>query len=231
MRVFNYIEALHFPTRTEFLEDLSTLGDIHAVALAALGLTVLIWGFEYFKVVVILNAAVIGALVGAYVGELTGSSNMPLLLGAAGAVLLGALAWPTIRYCVGLMGAAAGGVVGVSIWRIACAVFGYAEMSEHAWAGGLVGMVLVGMLTFAVSHLTVMVFTSVQGAVMLFIGGYTLMLKVNAFDSSMRPELTSNEYLLFLLICIPAVVGFAIQHVKEADKLRKKRAVTEKPRM
>ncbi len=60
---------------------------------------------------------------------------------------------------------------------------------------------------------------------------HTLMLKVNAFESSIRPELTSNEYLLFLLICIPAVVGFAIQHAKEADKLRKKRAVTEKPRM
>ncbi|MHC4717986.1 MAG: hypothetical protein ACYS5V_13510 [Planctomycetota bacterium] len=231
MRVFNYLETFHFPTRSEFLEDLSTLGDFHAVVLAALGVVVLIWGFEYFKVVVILNAAVIGALAGAYLGELTGSPNMPLLLGGAGAVLLAALAYPTIKYCVCLMGAAAGGVIGLSLWRIGCAALRYDAISAHAWAGGLIGMVLIGMLTFAISHMAVMVFTSVQGAVMVFIGGYSLLLKVGTFESSVRPELMSNEYLLFVLICIPAVFGFALQHSKEAEKTKKKREVTEKPRV
>ncbi|HUU22998.1 MAG TPA: hypothetical protein VM389_10740 [Phycisphaerae bacterium] len=231
MRVFNYIETFHFPTRAEFLDDLSTLGEFHAAALVCLGLVVLIWGFEYFKTVVIINAAIIGALVGAYVGELTQSANMPLLLGGAGAILLGALAWPTIKYCICLMGAAAGGVIGVSLWRIGCAMFGADALSELAWAGGLLGMAVVGMLTFMTSHLTVMVFTSVQGAVMAFVGGYSLLQKLSAFDTSVRPQLMDNEYLVFVAICIPALIGFALQHTKEAEKTRKKRAVTEKPRV
>jgi len=231
MRTFDYLETFHFPTRAEFLHDLTTLTDFQATVLVSLGVLVLIWGFEYFKTVVVLNAAVAGALLGVYVGEFTHSSNMPMLLGGAGAVLCGALAWPSIKYCVCLMGAAAGGVIGVSLWRIGCAMFGADALYEHAWAGGLVGMVAVGMLTFLMSHLTVMVFTSVQGAVMCFIGGYCLLQKINAFDTSVRPELASNEYLLFVMICILAVVGFAYQHTKEAEKTRKKRAVTEKPRV
>ena len=243
LRLFDYVRTFHFPTRAEFVSDLERMvnaqagqaqtGVLQAVAFVLVGVVFLLFGYRYFKALVIINAAAIGALCGMYIGTRTGSAgvtSMPVLMGLAGAVLLGVLAWPTIRYCVCLMGAMAGAVVGMGLWNFAGNALGLQDAGQYAWAGALVGMVAVGMLAFVLFQTCVMVFTSVQGALMV-VSGFCALLLAPALGlrESVSPALQDNPYLLTLLVGVPAVLGFAFQHAKERAKVKKKRKETEKP--
>jgi len=229
LRVFEYIGRLDFPSRVEYVDGLGGVGTLEAVALVAAGGVFLVYGFRYFKLLVPANAAAVGALCGTYLGARMGSANMPLVLGASGAVLTAALAWLTIRYAVGVMGALAGGLVGLGLWHLVGAALGRQAMLAHAWSGGVIGMVVVGMLTFVLFRDTVMIFTAVQGAIMIVSGVCAVLVSRPSFGQSVRETLVSNDYLLLVLIGVPAVMGFSVQFATEAAKIRKKRKVTEKP--
>ena len=229
LKVFDYIKGLRFPSRADYVSDLETLGQLQAVALVLVGVVFLIFGFKYFKALVIVNAAALGALCGMYVGTLTGRANLPLLLGLAGAVLLGALAWPTIKYCVCLMGALAGGLVGFALWHFIANLINNEGMLGYAWAGGLIGMVALGMLAFVLFRTAVMIFTAVQGSVMIVSGICAVLLAFDGIHDSVRSGLVENDNLLKLLFGVPAVVGFAYQFSIDRTKVLKKRKAVEKP--
>jgi hypothetical protein len=229
LRVFDYIKSLSFPSRAEFVTDLETLGQLQAVALVLAGVLFLVYGFKYFKALVIINAAAIGALVGMYLGAMIASPNMPLLLGLAGAILLGALAWPTIKYFVCLMGALAGGLLGFALWHVAASAVSSEVMLRYAWAGGLIGTVAVGLLAFLVARFAIMVFTAVQGSVMFVSGGCAVLLAFGGIHESVRSALADNDHVLKLLFAVPAVLGFTYQYSVDLAKVKKKRAATEKP--
>ena len=227
-RVFDYLWRLEFPARVDFFDGLETLPTLSAVGLIVGGIVFLVLGFKYFKALVIADGAAIGALIGAYVGSFRDSPNMPWLLGVAGAALLGILAWPTIKYAVGLMGAVAGGLAGFALWLAVANAIGNESLIQHAWAGGLLGMILIGMLTFVAFRPAVMIFTAVQGAIMTVSGACSLLLSHSGIRESIRPELVSNDFLLSVLVGVPAVTGFTLQFATEAGKIRKKRKATEK---
>ena len=229
LRVFEYVRHFDFPSRAEFLDDVQALGHLEGVALVLGGVAFLLFGFKYFKFLVVANAAAFGALVGMYLGVLSGSQNLPVLLGLAGAVLLGALAFPLVKYSVCVMGALAGGVIGLGGWSFAADVLARQGLHQHAWAGGLIGMVVVGMLAWVAFRAAVMIFTSVQGAVMIVAGACAVLLTYAGIRDSIQTELTDNAYLLNLLIAVPGALGFAYQHTREAAKIHKKRRATEKP--
>jgi hypothetical protein len=228
-KVFGYLLRLEFPTRAEFVDGLDSPGTLYAVLLALTGAVYLLCGFKYFKALVVVNGAVIGALVGAYLGSFRESPNMPLLMGLAGAAMLGIVAWPAIKYAVGLMGAIAGGLIGFGLWNGIVNALGRDSLLPHAWAGGIIGMVALGMLTFVAFRPTVMIFTSVQGSIMIISGICSLLLAHSSIRESMRPELIENDFLLIILIAVPAVAGFAVQFSAETAKIQKKRKATEKP--
>lgn len=228
-RIFDYLWRLELPTQAEFLDGLQGLPTLFAAGLIIVGAVFLLLGFKYFKILVIANGAAIGALVGAYIGSLRGSPNMPWLLAVAGAALLGFLAWPTIKYTVGLMGALAGGLAGFALWLAVGNALANEALVRHAWAGGIIGMILVGMLTFVAFRPAVMIFTAVQGSVMIVSGFCSLLLVHPGIRDSIQPELAGNDFLLSVLVAVPAVVGFVVQFAMEFGKIREKRKKVEKP--
>lgn len=224
--------VLHFqvPTREQFISALESLNTLQAVGIIVFGVFFLFYGYRFFKAMVVVNGIAIGALLGMYIGSMTASSNAPLVMGLAGAALLGVIAYPTVKYSVGLMGALAGGLVGYALWYSITAVAHYESMQAHAWVGGVVGMITVGMLTFVVFRVAVMVFTSVQGAIMTMGGILSILLTASQqARSSFRPVLVGNDLLLTVLIGVPAAIGFALQLSSHTAKVRKKRKATEKP--
>ena len=229
LKIVDYVRNFDFPSRSEYFEDLAALGQLEAVVLVLLGVAFLLFGFKYFKIFVIANAAILGGLIGMYVGAQTGKQNMPIALGLAGAVLVGALAYPLLKGAVCLMGAGAGGVLGYGLWRFAAHAVGRSDAVEHAWVGGIAGLILIGMLAWVAFKLAVMIFTSVQGAVMLSSGVLAVLLHFPDLRDSIQPELEGNRVLVYILLGVPAALGFAYQESKEVSKVRKKRKDTEKP--
>ena len=227
--LFDYLVKFQFPTRADFVSGLESLPTLYAVGLTLAGIVFLLYGFKWFKALVVIDGAAIGAMAGASLGSLRASPNMPLLLGLGGAVLLGILAYPTVRYAVGLMSALAGGVIGYGLWHFAANAVGRPDALQHAWAGGVIGMIAVGMLTFIAFRPAVMIFTSLQGALMIIAGICSLLLNRGDMGETVRPELVNNNFLLIVLAAVPALAGFTVQFSREAAVIRKKRKQTEKP--
>lgn len=225
-RIVRYVT--HLPDREQFLTDIAALGPVHALVLAAAGIACLIWGYKIFKVLVVLNAACVGWLIGYNLGASSGSANTPLWVGLSGAILFGAVAWPLLKYAVCLMGALCGGLIGFTAWTIIANSLNKPGMLDHAWAGGLVGMVLVGMLTFIVFPMTVMILTATQGALMAVIGVLSLLF-LGGMGEGAKPEIKANHYLLAIIIGVPAVVGFVVQYAAEGGKAKKKPKPDAKP--
>lgn len=224
-----HLRNLEFPSRGEFVDALRTLDQLEAVVLVLGGAALLLFGFKYFKAFVIADAAAIGGIIGMYLGGQTGSSNMPLVMGLAGAVLLGALAFPGRKIVVCLLGAGAGGLMGLGIWSFAANALNRPGLLEHAWAGGAIGALGLGLLAWVASKPVLMIFTSVQGSVMLVSGGCALLLAWGRVADDLQPQLHHNAFLLTVLMAVPAALGFAYQHAQEFAKVQKKRKVTEKP--
>ena len=218
LRLIDHVRTLQMPTRSGYVEGLAELGHdgIQAGLLVLTGVVFLFFGYRFFKVLVIANAAVLGGMIGCYIGlAATKSQNVALLLGLVAAVLLAALSWPLLKYSVCVMGAVAGAVVGTAAWHVVTQAMGNPAPLRFAWVGGLIGMVVVGVLTFIVFRASVMLFTALQGSAMIVSGAVALLMLDEGLRQAIAPALIDNRYLIHALVGVPAVAGFACQFAAE----------------
>ena len=231
MAIFDGLMRLQFPTREEFIGSLESLTTLQAAAAVALGIWYLFYGYKYFKAMVIINGAASGSLIGMYVSQIffaDAAPNTPLLMSLGGAVLLGALAWPMMKFTVGIMGALAGGIIGYAAWNFACSILANESMRQLAWVGGIIGMIVVGMVAFIIFRVSVMIFTGLQGAFMTVGGVISLLLANASMRESIRPAMVENNLLMMILFGVPAAIGFAIQYSTDAAAARKKNKSADK---
>src|SRR5271155_1252674 len=129
----------HWPRENDLVTWWQTLGPATSALLLAAGLIFLLWGFPVFKYLMMLNAGIIGAYLGASVGH-----KMDTVIAGAliGGFICAAITWPLARWAVAITGAGIGMFVGSSIWRMS------GQQIDFDWAGGLIGLVFCGMLSF-----------------------------------------------------------------------------------
>jgi hypothetical protein len=145
----------------------------------------------------------VGGCLGAIIGDRLADSAA---IGAVvGAVLIAATTWPTMKYAVALMGGTFGALVGAALWR------SFNLDPQFAWAGGLIGLVTFGLLSFIVFKGSVMMYTSLQGAVMLVFGVLGLAFKYQSIAPMITQHMQLKPFLLPLAIFIPAVLGLIYQ--------------------
>jgi hypothetical protein len=209
------------PTQDQFIQSLVDMGSWQGLLLLAAGLVYLFYGWKVFKALVIINAGLVGLLVGYYLGSM-GSGSMRWFGSIAGAVLLAALAWPLMKYAISVMGALAGGALGYGAWAAIASSIGREDLMPYAWAGAVMGLITLGLLAFVILQMTVITFTSLQGAVMAVGGLLCLLMKHDPFRQQITDSLLANPALLPLLCIVPAPIGWAIQHATIRKKTKKK---------
>jgi hypothetical protein len=219
----NFLDRLEIPTQAEYIDYVSSAGLLTGAVLLACGLVYLLQGWKTIKALIVINAAVIGAFAGAHLGNMLQGANAPLYCGIAGAVLLGALALPTIKYALSVMGGLAGAVLGYVTMQYLADAVNRPALAENAWAGALIGLILLGLLAFALFRLAVVVLTSIQGATMTVTGLLALLMKHRALAANLEDSLLSNVHLIPLLILVPSAIGFIVQESAIAKKAAKKR--------
>jgi hypothetical protein len=212
-----------FLSQQRYVDTLASTSWLPAILLVACGLVYLFQGWKIFKILVLVNAACLGAILGAHLGNMLQGENMPLYVGLGGAALLSVLAYPTMKYMVSVMGGLAGSLLGYGIWRYAVTALGRRELIAHAWAGALIGLIVLGMLAFVIFRLTVISFTSFQGAVMSVSGVVAMLLKHQEISTVLRNALFTNVHLLPLIVGVPAGIGFIYQDAALVKKVRKRR--------
>ena len=216
------VSLREIPTRADFISKLSELGAPQGILLVILGLVFLLNGWKSFKILVLFNAALLGALVGNALGGLLDGPNMTAIASIAGAVLFAVLAWPLMKMAIGLMGALAGSFLGYGLWNYIADLSGSETLGQNDWAGALIGFLLFGMLAFVIFQKTLIIFTSLQGSLLIVSGCLAVLMKLDQLRPSLENHLTNNVHLLPLLILLPAVTGFVHQQAGVSKKKKKK---------
>jgi len=184
------------------------MGPGTAALLVLAGVIYLLFGIYMFRVLVMLNAALLGAYLGALIGERGHAAAAGAFLGGFTAA---AVTWPLMKYAVAVMGGLFGAVLGASIWRT-CGL-----EPNYAWAGGMTGLVGFGMLSFILFRGSIMMFTSLQGAVMLVFGILGLVYKYQGLAPSITENIMFKPFILPAVIFIPAILGLIYQQAQYGE--------------
>ena len=221
----NQLRAWQIPTQQQYIDYLMSLGILEGIVLLACGLVYLLYGWKVFRILVVVNAAILGAFVGEHVGALLRGANMPLFGTLAGAILSAALAWPLMKFAVSIMGGLVGSVLGFLIWNSASVAVGNPAWNQYAWAGALIGLVTLGLLAFIIFRVIIIIFTSFQGAFMTVGAIMSLFMKSQVPREKLLAAFAGNPHLLMLVVLVPALIGFMIQYTGTKKKADKKPAV------
>ncbi len=195
-----------FPYRWPIQGDLLSMchqtGPGIAVLLILSGIIYLLFGYSIFKVLVTVNAALLGGYIGVLMGE---HSGIELPSAIVGGLLAATAAWPTMKYAVAIMGALFGAVLGVTVWRLA-------NLDPNfGWSGGMTGFVFFGLLSFLLFRECIMTYTCLQGSVMLIFGILALAFKYDEFGGMLSHHFEIKPFLLPMSIFIPTLCGFVYQ--------------------
>jgi hypothetical protein len=194
----------HWPMQTDVLSFCRSMGPGIAVVFILAGIVYLMFGYNIFKILVTANAALLGAVIAAVIGE---KADIAVPAAVVGGMIAAAAAWPTMKYSVAIMGGLFGAVLGVTIWRLSNLdpTFG--------WSGGMTGMVLCGLMSLLLFRECIMTYTSLQGAVMLVLGILALCFKYDSVGGSLEHHLKLKPFLLPMTIFVPTLIGFIYQQV------------------
>lgn len=195
----------HWPAQTDLLTWAQSMGALTAAMLVLAGVVYLLFGVYAYRALVTINAAVLGAFVGAMIGQKAGNATAGAMVGGFAAA---AITWPMMKYAVAVMGGTFGLLLGASIWRAT------GLQANYAWSGGLTGLVFFGMLSFMLFRGSVMMYTSLQGSVMLVFGLLGLIYKYQDLAPKVSSAMSQQQFLLPLFIFIPATLGLIWQQTQ-----------------
>jgi len=193
-----------WPHQIDLLTRCQEMSPGIAALLILAGVIYLLFGFKIFKALVMLNAAAIGGYVAAVMygghGEQTAAAVLICAFAAA------ALAWPTMKYAVAIMGGLFGAALGGSLWKLLL------PEQNLLWAGALMGLVAFGLLSFVLFKASVMMYTSLQGSFMLVFGCLGLIFKYQEIAPQVLAHLNKQSFVLPAIVFVPAMVGWIYQH-------------------
>src|SRR5206468_8498702 len=133
-----------------------------------------------------------------------------------GGFIAATITWPLMKWAVAITGGVAGALIGASAWHT------FNLDPQFAWAGAMIGLVLFGLLSFILFRGSVMMYMSLQGAVMLIFGALSLILKYPSIGKQLADSITSKPFILPAAIFIPATIGLIYQQTQFGEPEKKK---------
>jgi len=198
----------HFPVQSDVLVWCRDMGIGTGILLVLVGCIYLLWGFNWHKALIIINAAIVGGYVGVMAGERVG--GYLFAGGFLGAGAAAAIGWPLMKWTVAIIGGICGAVFGAIVWLTATLD------PNFTWAGALTGLIFFGMLSFILFRGSIIMYTSLQGAMMLIIGLIGLACKHADLAPSISVNMMRQPLLMPLAVLIPAVLGLIYQQTHSA---------------
>jgi len=198
---FQNLDILTHPDR--LLDNLAKMPLIGGSVIVVVGAMCVLNGYKWHKWVVIALAFLLGLGVGQILSHQMGKSA---IVAVALGVLFATIATPMLRWTVAIFGGLTGAFLGANAWTLA-----NATPSDAQWAGACMGFIALALLSFVVFRLVVVLFTSIGGGAMVVLGAICLLMQVPGWQETIRANLSTNQYLIPLLVTVAAVAGFVIQ--------------------
>jgi hypothetical protein len=186
-------------------DHISSLDLVEALTFISFGVVCLFYGWRIFKILVTICFSLIGLGLGVYINNQLVGGNVVWL--ALFSVLVFAIfSIPLMRWGVTALGALSGGILTAGLWL----ALGLPQ--EYFWAGGLVGLIAGGMISFIVFKIAVILFTSLGGSTLMAVG--ILAVLYDYIVDRQKLETLVFEYHWFLpaMILLPMAIGLFMQY-------------------
>lgn len=205
----------------EFLwSQISGLDWFFALLMLSVGVVYLLYGWRIFRVLVVISFGFIGLFLGMITADKSFSGNQALLWGGlVGMLLFAIIAVPLMKWCVSLLGAVAGGILTSGIWI----AFNLSE--TYLPAGFIVGFIAGGLISFIMLKISVMLFTSLGGSLIMVSGMLSLL---HQYDVNVENPATTyandlifqNNWFLPLALTVTTFIGISLQNkfIKHSPK-------------
>ncbi len=214
--VFSRFDALAYPE--QLVPHLQQLPTVLAAIFVAAGLVCLLQGFKLYKAVVVAIALITGIVTGYRLGQMVQAEV--IVAGCLG-VLLAVVAWPLMKYAVAIAGGIAGAFLGANTYAalaIETSRHGSTLDPNNAWIAALVGLMMLGLLSFILFDLSVVLFTTVSGSILAVMGIFALLLQIPGWQDAIARGLVDKPIVLPMLVIVPAVIGLVLQQQRGAFK-------------
>lgn len=203
-------------SQAQYLAELKAAEPLLAIAAVVVGVVLLLFGWRVFKVWVVVNAVLVGLLLGDRLALFLGRPELALWLAMGAGAVLAVLTWPLMKLAISALGGMAGGFVGYHGWRYAMTLIDRPDLAGYDWVAALVASLVVALLAFMIFRAVVVAATSIQGSLLIVSGALSLCLKLPALERALYRPLLDSPHLLALLIAIPALVGIVYQSLNPA---------------
>ena len=196
-------------------EQITSLSWLQAVLAISFGVVYLLYGWRIFKILVVISFAMLGLFAGIHLGGKAGSQMWGGVIGLA---VMAGMSIPLMKWGVSILGAVAGGLLTSGLW------YAFELPQMYIWAGGIVGIVAGGMISFIVFRIAVMLFTSLGGSSIVAIGVLALL---HLYENNIEPATDNIQVLVFesswflpLMLLVPTITGMIIQNklIKKESK-------------
>ena len=197
------------PLPTEAIwNQIIQLGPVEALTFISFGVVCLFYGWRIFKILVGICFGLVGLFIGVWINDKLIGGNNVIWLATIFTGLCAFFAIPLMRWGVSSLGALAGAILTAGAW------LAFGLPADYFWAGGLVGLVAGGMLSFIVFKASVMLFTSLGGSTLVATGLLAIIYKyMEDLDHERLRGLIFNEkWFIPAMVLIPMVIGMIVQN-------------------
>jgi hypothetical protein len=186
-------------------EHVQTLDVIEALTFIAFGTVWLVYGWRIFKILVTICFGLLGLFLGTWANQQLIGGNA-FWLGLICVIFFSVLSIPFMRWGVSVLGALSGGILTSGAW----VAFGLPQ--QYIWAGGLVGLVAGGMISFIVFKIAVILFTSLGGSALLAVGALAVAYQHLPPEQDLEGLISANTWILGAMVLVPMALGVVLQN-------------------
>jgi hypothetical protein len=186
-------------------KHVTSLNLVEALTFIAFGAVCLFYGWRVFKILVTICFGLLGLFLGVWVNKSLIGGNV-IWLALITTALLAVLSIPLMRWGVSILGAAAGGILTGGGWL----ALGLPQ--QYIWAGGLVGVIAGGMISFIIFKAAVMLFTSLGGSGLLVVGILAVTYQYMGTQEKLEELVFQQHWFLPVILLAPMVLGMILQY-------------------
>jgi len=182
-----------------------TLDLVEALTFISFGVVCLFYGWRIFKILVTICFGLVGLGVGVYLNDLLVGGNV-VWLAMFSVVVFAIFSIPLMRWGVTALGALSGAILTAGLWL----ALGLPE--QYVWAGGLVGLIAGGMISFIVFKIAVILFTSLGGSTLTATGILAVLYGHMVNQQKLEKLVFEQPWFLPAMVLVPMAVGVFLQY-------------------
>jgi len=189
---------------------ITSLNLVEAITFISFGAVWLFYGWKVFKMLVVICFGLIGLILGVLANKYLVGGDVTWLA-ILSITLCAVLSIPIMKWGVGVLGAISGGILTSGAWL----AMGMPE--QYIWAGGLVGFIGGGLISFVVFKAAVILFTSLGGSSLMIVGALAVIYRNMTGGAKVEELVLQHKWFLPVILLGPMIIGILLQYKFSKD--------------